>query len=266
MSEITRNGCESSEFIEKTNQNLMEKPSTEFIGNGYELQKSEHVLMEKSMSEMTGYGCESSEFIDEKTAIANQILGNEYITSDVSIENIEDSFEFMDFIDEEKMAAELFFSAQKSSFSNSFDEGADQNMPKKAKYEGSENGYDKPEINFTNLVVLAVKNSPSGAVIVKDVYKFVQDNFPFYQDDVRKKDDLWKRSLRHALWDKSKKNQFFQHVLEKNATPSRINFCYTINPQFYPKFINSAQKECLKNQDQIKRTMKRPELFENFVF
>ena len=71
---------------------------------------------------------------------------------------------------------------------------------------------------------------------------------------------------RHALWDKSKKNQFFQHVLEKNATPSRINFCYTINPQFYPKFINSAQKECLKNQDQIKRTMKRPELFENFVF
>ena len=196
MSIMTGNGCDSTESKEITNQNLTEKPLTHFTGNDCELQKSEQILMEKSMSEMTGNGCESSEFIDDKTAIANQILGNEYITSDVSIENIEDSFEFMDFIDEEKMAAELFFSAQKSSFSNSFDEEADQNIPKKAKYEASANEYDKPEINFTNLVVLAVKNSPSGAVIVKDVYKFVQDNFPFYQDDVRKKDDLWKRSLR----------------------------------------------------------------------
>ena len=62
-----------------------------------------------------------------------------------------------------------------------------------------ENGYERPTcLNNTHLVILAIKNSPSGLIIVRDIYAFIVEHFPYFKPLFIKNDE-WKRSIRHTL-------------------------------------------------------------------
>ena len=86
-----------------------------------------------------------------------------------------------------------------------------------------------------------------------------------------KNDDLWKRALKHSISENSRKKIFFRHVnlgdlniQEKSG--NKHYYSYSLVPEWRQKLIESAQNACKKYQDQIKRAMKRPELFDMIVF
>ena len=61
------------------------------------------------------------------------------------------------------------------------------------------NGYERPTcLNNTHLVILAIKNSPYGLIVVKDIYTFITEHFPYFMP-LFVKNDEWKRTIRHTL-------------------------------------------------------------------
>ena len=72
-----------------------------------------------------------------------------------------------------------------------------ESFEKEAKTLG--NGYERPTcLNNTHLVILAIKNSPSGCIVVRDIYAFVVKHFPYFEPLFMKNDE-WKRTIRHTL-------------------------------------------------------------------
>ena len=163
------------------------------------------------------------------------------------------------------MAENLFFGCQSPKVTSSELQKTIKYIKSETKQSKTANGYEKPEINYTNLVLLALKNNFTDSVVISDVYRFVLDHFPFYQN-IKKTDDCWKRSLRHTIWEKSRRNIMFRNIHEKSDGQNRINYSYSLNPKYSQKLMETAQKLCIKNQDQIKRCMKRPELFESIIY
>ena len=40
--------------------------------------------------------------------------------------------------------------------------------------------HEKPELNYTNLVTLALNSSPNGSMNVGEIYEFISCHFPFF--------------------------------------------------------------------------------------
>merc|ERR1712062_755478 len=99
--------------------------------------------------------------------------------------------------------------------------------------------------------------------VVRDIYNFVEEHFPYYEDlkDGKKAGDVnWKKSMRHTIWVFLRKNLILRHVAE-GQTKTIYSYSFTTSDG-RQKMIEFAQKHCRKRQDQIKRCMRRPELFE----
>ena len=63
--------------------------------------------------------------------------------------------------------------------------------------EKSVNKHARPLPNFTQLIVLAMINKADGQCFCSDIYKFISDNFPYY--DMKGNREGWKSSVRHSL-------------------------------------------------------------------
>ena len=63
--------------------------------------------------------------------------------------------------------------------------------------EKSVNKHARPLPNFTQLIVLAMINKADGQCFCSDIYKFISDNFPYY--DMKGNREGWKNSVRHSL-------------------------------------------------------------------
>ena len=114
------------------------------------------------------------------------VFMDESLKHDANLENLEFSFGNSDY--------------------SSFDAGQSKKPSSKKRAKSFEkepetlrNGYERPAcLNNTHLVILAIKNSPSGLIVVRDIYTFITENFPYFKPLFTKNDE-WKRTIRHTL-------------------------------------------------------------------
>lgn len=55
--------------------------------------------------------------------------------------------------------------------------------------------HTKPPYSFSSLIFMAIESSPHKALPVKEIYNWIVQNFPFYQDAP----EGWKNTVRHNL-------------------------------------------------------------------
>nr|DAD52844.1 TPA_exp: forkhead box N2/3-2 [Schmidtea mediterranea] len=55
--------------------------------------------------------------------------------------------------------------------------------------------YERPSFSYTQLIYMAIENSPGKAMTVNDIYNWCELNFPYYANAIHG----WKNSLRHNL-------------------------------------------------------------------
>ena len=114
------------------------------------------------------------------------VFMDESLKHDANLENLEFSFGNSDY--------------------SSFDAGQSKKPSSKKRAKSFEkepetlrNGYERPAcLNNTHLVILAIKNSPSGLIVVRDIYTFITENFPYFKPLFINNDE-WKRTIRHTL-------------------------------------------------------------------
>lgn len=72
------------------------------------------------------------------------------------------------------------------------DDTTDQNLNNK----GSEPKFEKPKFSYVALINMALKTSPDGRMTVSEIYKFFEENYPFFRTTDKKG---WQNSVRHNL-------------------------------------------------------------------
>ena len=145
----------------------------------------------------------------------NSLESPQEYSQDHSLEQLQDHnytrdcFKKLVFMDEslkhDANLENLEFSFGNSDYS-SFDAGQSKKPSSKKRAKSFEkepetlrNGYERPAcLNNTHLVILAIKNSPSGLIVVRDIYTFITENFPYFKPLFTKNDE-WKRTIRHTL-------------------------------------------------------------------
>ena len=145
----------------------------------------------------------------------NSLESPQEYSQDHSLEQLQDHnytrdcFKKLVFMDEslkhDANLENLEFSFGNSDYS-SFDAGQSKKPSSKKRAKSFEkepetlrNGYERPAcLNNTHLVILAIKNSPSGLIVVRDIYTFITENFPYFKPLFINNDE-WKRTIRHTL-------------------------------------------------------------------
>ncbi|CAF3705145.1 unnamed protein product [Rotaria sordida] len=54
----------------------------------------------------------------------------------------------------------------------------------------------KPPFSYIALITLAIESSKDGKMTLKEIYKFIQDRYPFYNEQTKQR---WQNSIRHNL-------------------------------------------------------------------
>ena len=124
--------------------------------------------------------------------------------------------------------------------------------------------HPRPPYSYANLIVMALKNSISGCLSVNNIYKFVCETFPFF--DNPKIGTNWQNAVRHTL---SLHKGFIKSDHQNPlCDPNRTNairfrkFEWTINPAMILKLHNELFKSTRKDVNAIKVAMANPEQFE----
>jgi len=117
--------------------------------------------------------------------------------------------------------------------------------------------------NFTQLIALALNCSKSGNLIVSDIYKFISQNFPYYD---MKQIQGWKNSVRHTL----SLGRFFEkketiHNFGKSTWNGKSIMSWTMSQDKVQQLMENVLLICNKMEEKIKSTMQNPEFFENFL-
>ena len=124
--------------------------------------------------------------------------------------------------------------------------------------EKSVNKYARPLPNFTQLIVLAMINKADGQCFCSDIYKFIADNFPYY--DLKGNREGWKNSVRHSL----STGNFFEKK-EMDSSGWRPRYSWGIIPDRLEKKVEEVIEYCLKYEVQIRKSLAWPDLFEELI-
>ena len=124
--------------------------------------------------------------------------------------------------------------------------------------EKSVNKHVRPLPNFTQLIVLAMINKADGQCFCSDIYKFISDNFPYY--DMKGNREGWKNSVRHSL----STGNFFEKK-EMDSSGWRPRYSWGIIPDRLEKKVEDVIEYCLKYEEQIRKSLAQPDLFENLI-
>ena len=189
--------CPQDYSLEYLQENSLESPQEYSPDHSLEVPREYSLenTQEYSQAYPQGYSLESpQEYSPEQLQDHNYtrdcfkklVFMDESLKHDANLQNLEFSFGNSDY--------------------SSFDVGqsmkpSSQKRAKSSEIEPEtlENGYERPTcLNNTHLVILAIKNSPSGLIIVRDIYAFIVEHFPYFKPLFIKNDE-WKRSIRHTL-------------------------------------------------------------------
>ena len=124
--------------------------------------------------------------------------------------------------------------------------------------EKSVNKHARPLPNFTQLIVLAMINKADGQCFCSDIYKFISDNFPYY--DMKGNREGWKNSIRHSL----STGNFFEKK-EMDSTGWRPRYSWGIIPDRLEKKVEEVIEYCLKYEEQIRKSLAQPDLLEKLI-
>ena len=201
--------CPQDYSLEYLQENSLESPQE------YSQDHSLEVPREYSLENTQEYSLACPQDYSLEYLQENSLKSPQEYSPDHSLEKLQDHnytrdcFKKLVFMDEslkhDANLENLEFSFGNSDYS-SFDAGQSRkpSSQKRAKSFEKEpetlgNGYERPTcLNNTHLVILAIKNSPSGLIIVRDIYAFIVEHFPYFKPLFIKNDE-WKRTIRHTL-------------------------------------------------------------------
>ncbi|KAK6188997.1 hypothetical protein SNE40_005057 [Patella caerulea] len=82
-----------------------------------------------------------------------------------------------------------------SSSDASSSESSDSLSPKSESAKIGKGSGDKPSHSYIALISMSILNSPEKKVLLGDIYQYIMDNFPYYNN----KEKAWRNSIRHNL-------------------------------------------------------------------
>ena len=115
--------------------------------------------------------------------------------------------------------------------------------------------YPRPPYSYANLIMLALKNSQTGSLCVNNIYKFISENFPFFDNPIIGTN--WQNAVRHTL----SLHKGFSKIVKNNPVNARSNE-WTLNQKELPKLKKELMKASNRNRYEIKGAMSNPDHFE----
>lgn len=92
----------------------------------------------------------------------------------------------------------------------------------------------KPPYSFSCLIFMAIEDSPNKALPVKDIYSWILNHFPYFQNAPTG----WKNSVRHNL----SLSKCFRKVEKEKGQNVGKGSLWCIDPEFRPNLIQALQK------------------------
>jgi hypothetical protein len=124
------------------------------------------------------------------------------------------------FVSTSQMQVNFLLSAKKDGHARKEKDSA---ISARRRYKKSMKRYCRPSCSYANLIAMALKNSPTGFLQVNDIYRYIEQEYPFYKTAP----DGWKNSIRHNL----SMNDNFVKVPRPDKVQSKKGYYWTINPQ-----------------------------------
>ena len=119
--------------------------------------------------------------------------------------------------------------------------------------EKENNDFPKPPYSFSNLLVLAIKNSLTGKLTVTEIYAFIEENFPYYKNAPAG----WKNSIRHNLSLSKAFEKFENPASEGNRKKGVL---WGMVQSKLGKLNDELEKAARKDLHGIKKAMQNPDI------
>ncbi|XP_024002999.1 forkhead box protein N2 isoform X1 [Salvelinus sp. IW2-2015] len=117
------------------------------------------------------------------------------------------------------------------------DPGAPQNPSSSSSYSSSQRDSlkSKPPFSFSLLIYMAIEQSPSKRLPVKDIYGWILQHFPYFSSAPTG----WKNSVRHNL----SLNKCFRKVERSLGKVNGKGSLWCVDPEYRPNLIQALKKQ-----------------------
>ncbi|OBS72402.1 hypothetical protein A6R68_13019 [Neotoma lepida] len=117
--------------------------------------------------------------------------------------------------------------------------------------------WPRPPLNYSHLVALALKSSPSCGLNVQEIYNFTRQHFPYF----RTAPEGWKNTIRHNLCSLT----CFEKVpvpLEDDLDGKPRSFLWKLTDEGHRFFQEDTRILACARKESIKQCMRQPELID----